>query len=374
MTRQAFSCTLLFALLIAGPSGFAQITGDLVILSPRVGEYIDAAESEFFHVFQSVKGLQRAHVIVTRDSLLYVIFEIENPPSPPKTEYIQYSPTLLNVIAEKIEHIEGLTDGTYVMGTQPAILTTIHGTSPAVRVPTLAPRRPTASEERYRRNLEDVLPLAGPVVPRSTRYPQFGMTAGVSTYNPDLSELPSLITSVEDYYRQTGYPIRYLVPDDDPGMVLLFSVSVVLSPSFEMSLDVAYQEGLLTVKTAAIGARYFPALLHFFDGLRGFLTAGMQISSYSISSHLNYGDRIGPDDALGRYMILARMSIAGSERRVVPLLGGGIEFGHTGGNPIGLSVFAKYLLGPQLIVSSRTGSCAIQTGGAMFGLSLTLYF
>ncbi len=89
------------------------------------------------------------------------------------------------------------------------------------------------------------------------------MTAGVSTYNPDLSELPSLITSVEDYYRQTGYPIRYLVPDDDPGMVLLFSVSVVLSPSFEMSLDVAYQEGLLTVKTAAIGARYFPALLHY---------------------------------------------------------------------------------------------------------------
>ncbi len=136
MTRQAFSCTLLFALLIAGPSGFAQITGDLVILSPRVGEYIDAAESKFFHVFQSVKGLKRAHVIVTRDSLLYVIFEIENPPLPPKTEYIQYSPTLLNVIAEKIEHIEGLTDGTYVMGTQPAILTTIHGTSPAVRVPT----------------------------------------------------------------------------------------------------------------------------------------------------------------------------------------------------------------------------------------------
>lgn len=370
MTRQAFSCALLFALLTTGPSSSAQITGDLVILSPRVGEYVDAAESEFFRVFQNVKGLQRAHVIVTRDSLFYVIFEIEDPPLPPKIKYVQYSHPLLNMIAEKIEHIEGLTDGTYVMGTQPALLTTIHGTSPAVRVPTPTASRPRAGTERYP---HDALPLAGRLVPKTTRYPQFGFTAGISTYSADFAELRNLLTSVEDYYRQTGYRIRYQVPDDSPSIVLLFSANAVFSSSFEMSLDVTRQEGFLTVKSAGISARYFPAFLNFFEGARGFLTAGIQLNLYSISSQLDYGNPIGPTDSVGRYMMLARVSFVGSERQIVPLLGTGIEFGHVGENPIGLTVFAKYLLASQLTVSSRVGSCPIKTRNAMFGVSVTLY-
>lgn len=369
MTRHAATCALLFALLIAGPSSSAQVTGDLVILSPRVGDYIDSAESAFFHVFQNVKGLQRAHVIVTRDSLLYVVFEIDNPPMPQKIEYVQYSLTLINLIAEKIEHIEGLIDGTYVMGTQPAALRTIHGTSPAVRVPTRMAGRPNPVSEPY-----DALPLAGRVVPMTARYPQFGFTAGVSTYDPDLGELLNLVTSVEDYYRQTGYPVPYQAPDNSSSVLLLCSASAVFSSSFEMGLDIAYQEGLLTMKGVGVSARYFPAFLRILEGVRGFLSAGIQLNVYSISSTIDYRSQIGPADSVGRYMMLARISIGGNERQIAPLFGAGIQYGHTGDNPIGLTVFMKYLLAQPLTVSSRVGSCQIKTSSAMFGVSAALYF
>ncbi len=381
MKRVPFFTSLLCFLVLQVHPASAQITGETVILSERVGELVDSSESEKFHVFQNIKGLQSARVIMISDSLLSVVFQIRQPSSAPRVEYQKYSLAVLKVIAEKINHIEGLIDGTYVMGTEPARLRTAAGSSVGERPP---PARAgvaglPAESQAFGRSGASLpaqpLPFSqiSASLPMRARYPQFGFTGGIASYEPDAGGLWQRLAAIEEHYRSYGYPIEYARSRAPHDLALFFAATVVFDPSFDVSLEVVRREHVVTYKSIALSGRYFPEKLTM-GPLRLFASVGVQAVSYSVSAVQSYHDPIGPADSVGRFMMFVEVDIQGTENVLSWFLGAGLELGRTPAFTPGLSAFVRYVFSPDLALSSSVGEGVVKTEGYLFGVTLTIYF
>jgi hypothetical protein len=357
-------------LLCLGVRSPAQITGDLVILSKRVGEYIDLKEREQYHIFESVKGFRGATIIAVSDSIIYAVFEIDdaNGQSVVRT---RYSLAVLKMMAEKIEHFEEIQDGTYAIGTNPVKLRTVQGV-----LLTVSAVDHNGSGSTSRLFEADLLPLAGRDIQRSPTYPMFKFMAGVSTYSADFSGVAPLTSAIEEFYRGTGYTIWHNTLTDDLSentVVVGFSASVALSRRLEVALEVARRKGVLELHLAGFTVRYQPAFLDF-NAVRAYANAGLFAAWSKIESNLGYGNQIGPVDNLGRYQMFYGIRVSGSERHLVPEVGAGIEVGDPLSFPFGFDVFAKYLLAPQITVSSQYSAGSVKTAALTLGISLVVYF
>jgi hypothetical protein len=318
---------------------------------------------------------------MTSDSLFYVAVEITQQSSPPRVEYLKYSLSVLKVIAEKINHVEGLMNGTYVMGTEPAGVRTASGSNVVGRLsPAQVGVAPSPAESqafgRSRLSLSaESLPFSqiSASLPIRARYPQFGFAGGVATYKPDAGSVWHLLGGIEEHYRSYGYPVDHETPDDSRPLAVCFSATVVVSPSFDVSLDVIRQEGFVKYKSVGLRGRYFPAEFDF-GPLRLFGSAGFQVGWYSISSVCQYHDQIGSRDSLGRYMMFVHVDIQGAERAFSSFLGTGVELGHTPEFTPAISIFARYLISPDIDISSSLGEGVIRTRGFSFGATITVYF
>jgi hypothetical protein len=356
-------------LLCPGSRSHAQITGDLVILSERVGEYVDLKERDYYHVFGNVTGFRGARVIAESDTLMYVVFDVHDANGPSVMQR-RYPLTLLQIMAEKIEHFEEIEDGHYVMGTTPVKLKTVKG-----RPITIKPAPSVSGRTTHGPAPGDILFFAGQVVQRPPEYPMFKFAGGVSDYHADLSGLNPLFAAIEDFYRGTGYAIRQhtLTDERSTTTVLGFSVSLAFSRRLEVALEVARRKGILEMDLAGLTVRYMPAFLDL-DFIRAYALAGLFTGYFEIASDVQYGNQIGPADNLGRYQMFYGIQIKGQERRMVPAIGGGIELGDPSVFPLGIDLFVRYLLAPQITVSSQHGSGSVKTSALTLGVSLVLYF
>jgi hypothetical protein len=363
-----FGCMLLFS-----PWALrGQIAGDLVILSDRVGEYIDAGERDRFHLFQNINGFRSAQVVQTADARFIVVFEIEIPPAPPRVEYREYSSGILMIIAEKIDHLEGLLDGSYVMRTTPASLRTVAGTPVRIAATPGAPL--SLSDGPLFRSGPASVRYGKPGAPPSPqRYPQFGFTAGIVNYAPDLAGLWDLVGVMESRYRDAGYAIDHKTDPGLTAMLQIYSATVVFSRSFSVSADVIRHAGYLDLKGVGVSLRYSSAEADF-GGIRAYGSAGIQMSSFAISKQLEYGNRIGPIDSVGRYMMLGAVTLHGSKTVLTGSLTVGVELGHVPEFFPGIAAFLGYYASPDFSISSPTDTRMIQTGALILGASLTIYF
>lgn len=370
-------CSLWMLPLVVSPPAVSQIQGETVILSDRVGEVIDAAERERFHVFPNVKGFQSARVLQTADSLFYVVFEIEQPTGEPQLEYKQYSVAVLRVIAEKIEHFEELVDGSYTIGTQPARLKTVAGTriaEPAVRTGAVTARGAAAGPGLTLPSFEP-LPFSdiSARIPIASRYPQYSFSGGVVSYRPDASDVWKLVWAIAESYRSGGYAIAHQSSSDSYDLAVGFAATVAFSPTFDGSLEVVRQKGFVTYKSAGLSARFFPPEVDF-DAVRLYGSAGIHLSWYGVNVAPTYGNRVGPVDSVGRFVMLATISIRGSQRILGSSLGAGIEVGRPPGFPFGLTAYARYIFSNDITVSSPAGEGVIRTRGVQVGATLTIHF
>jgi hypothetical protein len=92
----------------------------VVILSSRVGSVIDGAERTRYQLFPDIKGFDRAVFLQTPEETYYAKIIFIEPDGARRDTSIQYSEDTLLVLAERIEHFEGLRQKTYQIGEQPA--------------------------------------------------------------------------------------------------------------------------------------------------------------------------------------------------------------------------------------------------------------
>jgi hypothetical protein len=128
----------------------AQDSDKVVIVSPRVGSVIDAAERERYELFQEIKGFDRAVFLQTPRKTYYakIVFVGQNGRRRDTT--IQYPKDTLLVLAGQIEHFEDLKAGKYHIGDQPQeIQAAENEIKPIVVSPLIGDRLDAVERETY---------------------------------------------------------------------------------------------------------------------------------------------------------------------------------------------------------------------------------
>jgi hypothetical protein len=120
MRKKIFLMILVGLTLLSIPKRvLAQDSDKVVILSPRVGSVIDAAERERYELFQGIKGFDRAVFLQTPEKTHYAKIMSIGADGARRDTTVQYSEDVLKVLAERIEHFEDLKEKRYHMGDQP---------------------------------------------------------------------------------------------------------------------------------------------------------------------------------------------------------------------------------------------------------------
>jgi hypothetical protein len=104
----------------AGESGKDKAKDKVVILSPRVGSVIDAAERQRYELFPEIRGFDRAVFLQTPEKTYYAKVTYIEPDGARGDTTVQCSEDTLLVLAERIEHFEELKQNTYHIGERPA--------------------------------------------------------------------------------------------------------------------------------------------------------------------------------------------------------------------------------------------------------------
>ncbi len=101
----------------------------VVVLSPRVGAKISAAEREYFHIFPQFEHFVEATAFETDDGSCFVRITLEPSRGVFRDSVVQYGRRMLRIMAEKIDHFEELEAGTYRIGDRPTHLHAMDGES-----------------------------------------------------------------------------------------------------------------------------------------------------------------------------------------------------------------------------------------------------
>jgi hypothetical protein len=200
---------LLLSSMTVAQQGAPGDSARIVILSDRVGSVISEDERGKYHVLTQFEGFREAVVLQFPDSSYAVRVTLVSAGELRDT-VVRYSGATIMMMAEKIEHIEEMESGNYVLGSHPPTLTyDLGGVSvPRALVPRTVPG-PSGSERSRResrpqgaggsRSSRFVLPspygaeplplarVSGLHMPRY--YPSFAIAFGMRTIAPDLSGL-----------------------------------------------------------------------------------------------------------------------------------------------------------------------------------------
>lgn len=369
-------------LVVAGPALAAQDSIRTVILSDRVGGYIDPAERERFGLFPTVRGFRGARVLLIRDSALVVAFDILGEDGSVARVVKPYSAQILLLMAEKIEHFEMLQTGRYAMGSEPISLSRITGgvaqlkralTATAKAAPELRPRPDPGDPGIDERGSEVPIGQAGDAELPQT-FPQFGITAGIAEDGLDDEGVADLLDQVEDSYRRAGYPLSRYIFSRDRSPIYYFGATLMFSPALGVSIGYTRSStGIIDLRGACITARFSPSIPGV-DFIRPFVEAGVQRSRYIVDFLPRYGVRISPVDSVGRYKVLDAVKVSGSARITEGVLGGGIEFGHVEGFFPGIAAFVRYYSGRSIPLEAGKARASVTTSRVIMGASITIYF
>jgi hypothetical protein len=121
MRKKIFLMILIGLALLSIPKRvLAQDSDKVVILSPRVGSVIDAAERDRYQLFQEIRGFDRAVFLQTSKKTYYAKIMFVRPDGKRRDTTVQYSEDSLLALAQRIDHFEDLKAEKYRTGDQPA--------------------------------------------------------------------------------------------------------------------------------------------------------------------------------------------------------------------------------------------------------------
>lgn len=114
--------TLLLSSMTVAQQGAPADSARIVILSDRVGSVISEDDRGMYHVLTQFEGFRKAVVLQFPDSSYAVRVTLVSAGELRDT-VVRYSGATIMMMAEKIEHIEELESGNYVLGSHPPTLT-----------------------------------------------------------------------------------------------------------------------------------------------------------------------------------------------------------------------------------------------------------
>lgn len=343
-------------LLVTPASLFAQDSDKVVILSPRVGARIDAAERERFHLFEQIKDFGGAAVFQTPQKSYYAKVVLIGADGKARDTTVQYQESYLLTLAEQIDHFEDLEKGIYRMGQQPETLKVV---GPQAEVVTKPPGQQF-----------DLLPFA--LKTDETPFgifPQLGVGVGISTSAVDLGGIAPAFDAVEEKYRKQGYTINHHSLNLDPPMQLRYSLTLRLSRSFTLLVDAGKSlQTEVDLKTVSASALYY---FRVFEQrwFRPYAGVGIVFSHFSLEK--KYGDRISPVRSFGDYDYLESISAEGGNTGFMLAAGTDLVPSPSGA----ISVYLNYIASSTAEATvSGIQHASVKFGGLVAGARLSIYF
>jgi hypothetical protein len=151
MTKKVSLTLLLVLALLSVPNCVrAQDSDKVVIVSPRVGSVIDAAERERYQLFPEIKGFDRAVFLQTPDKSYYAKIMFIGPDGGRKDTTVRYSEDAVSLLAEQIDRFENLKAEKYQMGDRPGKIRVVETEiKPIVLSPLIGDTLDAAERESY---------------------------------------------------------------------------------------------------------------------------------------------------------------------------------------------------------------------------------
>ncbi|MFZ4620297.1 MAG: hypothetical protein ACOYNS_07050 [Bacteroidota bacterium] len=352
--------SILTVLLLTSPLSAQE--DKVVIISRRVGMVIDREERERFHLFQQINDFVMATVFVTQKDSFYIRFRTGMSGSVSDT-VISYSKSTILYLSEKIDHMEGIIEGKYTMGSIPARIYIDDG---RLFARDSISRRLQLPAYPWLRS--DILPFTGgPTV--KDEIPRFYFGVGWTTYSPDFDGLRKAFVVTANQYRvrvltNQGFIAKKPALDFSPLMRFTFSLKV--AKEWTISTEASKtQEGDDIFKAFSFSLNYYPSswgteFLHPFVG-GGF---GPYYVSTTVKYHI-------PIDSIHQNLD-GSSTIRYFEK--IDAQGGAIGFLFTGGCDVDLGSYLnlqatiKYLYVPELqTVLSGNIPASLFLGSIMFG-------
>ncbi len=375
-TTRRFSLALLLVVALP-PLSPCQDSARVIILSPRVGPVITAADRERFSIFGAINNFQRAIVYQRPDTTFFVRFLCREGIDSIAEKRVDYSLQGLLSMAEKINHYEELKAGTYQMGTDPARLQYAVGNEPML-VKAMQMRQTTKASAFA----DDVLPFNGLLpVEIPAGYPRFAIRIGLSSTPCDLSGLSDLVNAVENSFRNLGYPVGSY----SPGVSLGPSAWVSLALFPDAPAMIALEGGTSIGNTGAsftlgsISILWYP-LTSESGPVLPFVGGGADAIRISLDREVACGDRVSDVDQNGGYYALDKIEFKGNNRAWGWHATGGLEIPFTDSRTTSVCVNATYYSkrGNPIGAASSAGAAPLlqrdlTTGNFMFGAYLLIF-
>ena len=335
----------------------AQDSVKTVILSPRVGQEIDSTERAYFRIFSHIIGFERATMFQRSDSSYFVRVTFQPVYGTMRDTIIDFPEIQVFMTAEKINHFEGIIDGSYRLGMDPARPTYADGKTTSGKNAGLQNHGTNIGSGLY----ADWLPLVPDSVDELLIDDPIGiwMGVGLSSYAPDYCGLSVAYRAVEGKYRAQGILVGHREPSFGSSTVLWLNFKFRLSGEFLILLDAGTQlDGEVGFKAAAASLQY--NLRMFSQGaVHPYVAAG--IGHYRISATQQYGSSIGQGITLDALLIDAAS------------FGYSFSVGIEGGNRFIWTVFASYLQVPVAHLRTSLGTDAnIDMSSVLLGAKISI--
>lgn len=352
---------------------FAQDSIQVVILSDKVGQEIDAREREYYHLFSPIDGFQSARIIRTPDGKFEVRFLYAGPDGKVSSKILQYEGVTLLNMAEKVDHFEELKSGTYAMGSRPAKLQ-------VVNAKTLLPEEITVKiPERQEAEISTttLFPNVNPEPPIDLqKFPRFRCGAGISEYSPNADAVSSMLNRIEQAARNEGYSMFTQKILLDLSFLYGFTLGVDITRDISVELETGKAEGNANVslKTVSFSLVYY--VNNFTIGfLRPYLGVGIARYNLAAGRKYEYGAR-KPPDSTGGYWEFASVWFKGNSQATAPTFVVGLETVPTRGQMgFALRLGAKYVNCPPISVSAAGfTSSELDMKRLSFGANIFFYF
>ncbi len=349
----------------------AQVSDQVIILSPRVGEVIDSKERELYHLFPGIHDFREAVFYRTPANACYVL--VRRTSGADTT--IALSESALMEASQFIDTREATErescrpDSTVVKKTvvdAGSLRSASEKNPPAQRSPSgsLSQAIPPAG----RNPKDDLLPFAGNDKP--AHYPSFGIGLGVGMYHSEMTGVEAAFAAIEDGYRAAGASVpRVATIDLDPMQLL--TISFRPNNTFLFACEAGFSgnefKNSISTKVKMIGglayAHYAPGanrMLTLFAGLGGGACRFSMTKPYN-ATLASYND--GSRDIL----------------KHISLNGGGSYFTTSGGLTFHMApqaafeIFAQHVSMKTVSTVTPEGPVSVDLAGTIFGVRLTLF-
>lgn len=293
-------------LLMALCSGlFAQVGYRTVVISPKVGESIDAAENSEYGLFSAGSSFKAARFLKGQGNKFFVEFTFSDSTKP---NMLDVSYDLLLRYTERVELKDAFDDGVYKPGFSSMSLD-------------------SAADKfyvKFKNEYFTKLPYVKNLPPKYKFHPLFGVGGGLKVMNADLSGMKGLYDYVEETIRSNGFYISPNSLDDGPKMFVTgnFYLTVFQSLGLYMEAGKSVGSNWKTYYTS-VGARYY---YDFKDPSWLKLYAGAGYAMIGFKGQNTYGTRFSTINSYGEYWQLDEINTEGSSSGFIFNLGSEIGF------------------------------------------------